>query len=212
MPPDVLARVMEPFFTTKGPGKGTGLGLSMVAGVTKQLGGGLSIASDVGKGTCVTIFLPRAEIEPVVAVADISAASTRPMMPVHILLVDDDPNTRAVIHEYAAEAGHEVVAVKDGPEALALLDTGRRADVMIIDGTLPGAPTTDVIAQATARRPGLPVLVISGQATQSLDGARPVLAKPFRQDAFNNVLGRLLRQNPSAGNVVPLRPEASKAG
>jgi nitrogen-specific signal transduction histidine kinase len=200
MSPDILARVLEPFFTTKGPGKGTGLGLSMVAGVTRQLGGGLTITSEVGKGTCVTIFLPRARTTPAsAAMGALSAGDRAAGKSAQILLVDDDQNTRSVVHEYAADAGHHVVAVDNGPEALSLLDAGRPMDIMIIDGTLPGPPTTEVIAQAEARCPGLAVLVISGQATLSLDGQRPVLAKPFRQDIFNHALTRLLHKGDPLG-------------
>ena len=206
MPPDVLARVLEPFFTTKGPGKGTGLGLSMVAGVTHQLGGGLTITSEPGKGTCVTLYLPRAQQEPVVQ----QPAGAIP--PISILLVDDDPETRAVVGLYAAEAGHQVIEAKTGPQAIALLEAGHRADVMVIDGTLPGTPTAEVIARALTRHPSLRVLIVSGQTTRAEGGACPVLPKPFRQDAFNNALAELLANAPLRSNVIPMRHEGAKAG
>jgi PAS domain S-box-containing protein len=208
MPPEVLTRVLEPFFTTKGPGKGTGLGLSMVAGVTRQLGGGLTITSEPDKGTCVTLYLPRAQTETPAQAA--KAPGTIP--PVCILLVDDDPNTQAVVGLYAAEAGHQVIEAKSGPQALTLLDAGHKVDIMVIEGTLPGTPTTDVIARAVARRPGLPVLVISGQTTRPESGELPVLPKPFRQDAFNKALAELLGNGRPANNVVPMRQESSRAG
>ncbi|HEY1411113.1 MAG TPA: PAS domain-containing protein, partial [Rhodopila sp.] len=122
MPPDVLKRVMEPFFTTKGPGKGTGLGLSMVAGVTRQLGGGLTITSEPGKGTCVTLYLPRAP-HTAPAQGD-DGPGTIP--PVRILLVDDDPNVQAVVALYAADAGHQVLEATTATQALTLLDAGHQ--------------------------------------------------------------------------------------
>ena len=79
MPPDVLKRVLEPFFTTKEPGKGTGLGLSMVAGVTRQLGGDLTITSEPDKGTCVTLYLPRAQAT-VATLADNSPGNIHPFL------------------------------------------------------------------------------------------------------------------------------------
>jgi PAS domain S-box-containing protein len=80
MPPEVLSRVLEPFFTTKPSGKGTGLGLSMVAGIVRQLGGALDIASQVAKGTCVSLYLPRAATEPATATRRRACASCLSMM------------------------------------------------------------------------------------------------------------------------------------
>jgi signal transduction histidine kinase len=88
MPPEILARVLEPFFTTKEADKGTGLGLSMVYGVMHQLGGGLTIASEPGQGTCVTLYLRRA------APAEGSFESRPAPEPVSMLLVDDDPSAQ----------------------------------------------------------------------------------------------------------------------
>ncbi len=201
MPPDVLKRVLEPFFTTKEPGKGTGLGLSMVAGVTRQLGGDLTITSEPDKGTCVTLYLPRAQPTP----SRSAANSPTNIPPVAILLVDDDPDTRAAISLYAAESGHQLTEAKSGAHALNLLETGHKADIMVIDGTLPGTPTRDIIARAIARRPGLPVLVVSAQTTKAEDGQLPVLPKPFGQDAFNRALADLLANRPIADNVLQMR-------
>ena len=106
MTQEVLARVLEPFFTTKETGKGTGLGLSMVAGVVKQLGGGIQITSEVGKGTSVTLFLPRAEAE---AEAATLAGSVFSIAPARLLLVEDDPDTVSVFTAYASEANHTVL-------------------------------------------------------------------------------------------------------
>jgi PAS domain S-box-containing protein len=92
MPPEVLDHVLEPFFTTKPSGKGTGLGLSMVAGIVRQLGGGLHITSEVGKGTCVRLYLPRAVTEP-------ETATTAPGG--YIPLVDDDPKIQPIVPEVA---------------------------------------------------------------------------------------------------------------
>lgn len=115
MPPEILARVLEPFFTTKEADKGTGLGLSMVYGVMHQLGGGLKIASEAGKGTCITLYLRRARG---------SFEAWPAPEPVSILLVDDDPSTQSVIGAFAADHGQTVIAAKTGVEALAILDFG----------------------------------------------------------------------------------------
>ncbi len=202
MPPEVLARVLEPFFTTKPSGKGTGLGLSMVAGIVRQLGGGLHITSEVGKGTCVSLYLPR-------AVAESAAAATAPG--VCILLVDDDPNIQAIVPEYGAQAGHIVKVAKTTAEAAMRLKANERVDVLVIDYSMPGLSCTDLVTQARARRPGLPVLVISGKIENANTLNLPFLAKPFRQDAFNGAIVNLLRRGERAGDVVELLPDAAQS-
>ena len=121
MPPDVLTRVLEPFFTTKDIGKGTGLGLSMVYGVMRQLAGGLRIASEVGKGTRVTLYLPRARAN---APIEKSSEPLSAPGPVSILLADGDPNTQAMVAAFAAELGHTVIPAETGAEAFAILELG----------------------------------------------------------------------------------------
>ena len=110
-----------------------------------------------------------------------------------------------MISLYAAEAGHQVVEANSGTHALTLLEAGHKADIMVIDGTLPGTPTLDVIARVIARRPGLRVLVVSAQNTRPEDGELPVLPKPFGQDAFNRALADLLANRPAADNVLQMR-------
>jgi PAS domain S-box-containing protein len=208
MTPELLDRVMEPFFTTKGPGKGTGLGLSMVVGVVKQFGGSVEITSELGKGTCVTLFLPRAQAEDVAA----PVPSVRRAGPVSILLVDDDTGTLSAITAYATEAGNTVRAARGGSQALAILEAGSAVDIMVIDSTLPGLPIGDLIARARALRAGLPVMLISGQSARSEMGDMPILAKPFGRDAFNAALAAVLRAVRPSGLVVPLRPDAARGG
>lgn len=112
MPSEVAARAIDPFFTTKPEGKGTGLGLSMVYGMVRQLGGGLRIASEVGKGTAITILLPRAHGD-----AEIWTPTLPLKVPqsAQIKLVDDDPAARAVIRTSAADFGFSVVPAELGP-------------------------------------------------------------------------------------------------
>ncbi len=120
MPPEVLKRVLEPFFTTKDSGHGTGLGLSMVYGVVKQLGGDVHIISEPGKGTCVTLYLRRAHPDAPIA------TSTEPqtaLAPFTILLVDDDPSTQAMVAAFGAEPGHTVITSEDGAKGFAILQS-----------------------------------------------------------------------------------------
>jgi PAS domain S-box-containing protein len=187
IPPDILEQVMEPFFTTKDVGKGTGLGLSMVYGFAKQSGGAIRIDSEVGKGTRVEIWLPRA---PEIAGAAtgkapaLQRAGNDPAKVLRILLVDDHEGVRATTAAMLEDLGHKVLESSDGPQMLAQFakDPGA-SDLIITDYAMPVVSGTDVIVRAREIRPAMPAIIITGYADVKSIARRPenvhVLAKPF---------------------------------
>jgi PAS domain S-box-containing protein len=186
IPPEVLGRVLEPFFTTKPQGQGTGLGLSQVWGFARQSGGVLRIESEVGKGTTVRILLPR---HPVPAgeegEEEAPPAAAAPGIEGTVLLVDDEDAVRGPAAERLRELGCRVIEAPDGPAALRLLDGGLRPDLLITDVGLPGGMDGRISAEAAqARQPGLPVLFITGYARVALPDDAEVITKPFALDAL----------------------------
>jgi signal transduction histidine kinase len=197
MPPDVLAQVFEPFFTTKELGEGTGLGLSMVFGFVKQSQGHIKIYSEVGHGTIVRIYLPRAmQLTPTpAAVAGIAAAHRNES----ILVVEDNPGVRDVVVKQLGDLGYRVRAA-DGPQqALAFLkETGYPVDLLFTDLVMPGMNGADLAQAATALRPSLKVLFTSGYSGSALrnddrlkdDGI--FLSKPYRKQDLARKLRDIL--------------------
>ena len=188
MSDETLARVFEPFFTTKEVGKGTGLGLSMVYGFAKQSGGHLRIESSLGRGTTVTLFLPRlvgglpAEPSDLVASEIIERAHPGEV----VLLVEDDDGVRAYSAAALAELGYSVLESRDGENAIRNLDGSQRIDIVFTDVVLTGKLTGRDVADYVHRaRAGTPVLFTSGYARDAiihdgkLDGGVDLLAKPF---------------------------------
>ncbi len=177
----ILARAVEPFFSTKGVGRGTGLGLSMVHGLAAQLGGALTLDSRPGEGTTAALWLPVSEAAPASAAARRESEAIPGATAGTVLLVDDEPLVRASTADMLAEMGFEVVEADSGADALALIDV-RVPDLVITDHLMPGLTGTDLALILAAERPGLPVLIVSGYA--ELDGLPadlPRLTKPFRQ-------------------------------
>ena len=186
--PDILERVLEPFFTTKEVGKGTGLGLSMVYGFAQQSEGALRINSVVGEGTKVDLWLPRA---PQSALADAKAsAAARRGVPdcagrsLRVLLADDHMGVRATTAALLEDLGHTVSLASGGAEALAILEeTPECCDLIISDYAMPSLSGVEVLRRARAMRPELPGIIITGYADTDMISNRPddvvVLAKPF---------------------------------
>ena len=164
MDPDTLARVSEPFFTTKPQGQGTGLGVAMVKGFAEQSGGGLLIVSAPGAGTTVTMWLRQAPGE-VVRVrhaethADIAAETSARM-----LVVDDDDLIRETLAASLDDAGFITLVASSGAEALALIEAGEVVDAMISNLSMPGMNGVTTIQKARALRPGLPCFLLTGYA------------------------------------------------
>jgi PAS domain S-box-containing protein len=182
-----LEQAFEPFFTTKDVGKGSGLGLSMVYGFIKQSCGHVRIYSELGRGTTVKLYLPR-------AAAGDSAGATEGSDPPpetgsdRILLAEDDPLVREHVAGQLASLGYAVVSVGSGPAAMALLQQGEMFDLLFTDIVMPGGMNGLQLAKAAqALRPGLRVLFSSGYAENALthqERLEPgihILAKPYRR-------------------------------
>ena len=192
MEPATLSRATEPFFSTKGIGKGTGLGLSMAHGLAAQLGGTLTIESEVGVGTKVEIWLPVAQP------ATHEGAAVRPTGPINgtgtALLVDDEDLVRASTMEMLTELGYEVIDASTAEEAAAIVRNGVSPDVLITDHLMPGMTGAELVAALREQHPGLPALIISGYAdAEGLSPEYSRLTKPFRQAELAEALADLRR-------------------
>ena len=164
MDPATLARVTEPFFTTKPAGKGTGLGLSMAKGFAEQSHGALAIASNPGEGTTVTLWLPKTDLrstlpDKVSADHPQRTGSAR----ARLLVVDDDPVVRAALAE-DLDGEYCVATAASGAEALSVLYSGEAVDALVTDLTMPGMDGLSLIREAQTRCPGLPAVLLTGFA------------------------------------------------
>lgn len=192
MTPDVMARAADPFFTTKPPGGGTGLGLSMVYGFIGQSGGEMRIASEPGRGTRVSLFLPRRKpVDPLPAPREAPAPQVPPLA---ILLVDDDAAVREALGDMLGHLGHRVTACATEGEALAHLSE-TPVDLLLTDLLLGDDQSGwTIIRTARAAQPDLPVLVCTGYDPSPQAGldpalaALPVLRKPFTLPSLTQAL------------------------
>jgi PAS domain S-box-containing protein len=212
----VQARAFEPFFTTKAAGRGTGLGLSTVYGFVMQSQGRLRLDSSVGGGTQVSFVLPALALpsstQPVAGATLTTAPGPRRVPTgLRVLLVEDEPDVRAVSQSFLQQLGCVVQACANAPAALALLPAGAAEttaptfDVLFSDIILgPGANGMELARQAQQRHPRLAVLLCSGFSPEKLrpessdTPAWPVLKKPFTLGQLEQALGRVtaLQQGP----------------
>ncbi|RZN12068.1 hybrid sensor histidine kinase/response regulator [Bradyrhizobium genosp. SA-3] len=209
IPQAILERIFDPFFSTKEVGKGTGLGLSMVFGFVKQSGGGIKVASEEGRGTVFTIYLPKAE-----------ASALRPAGyddrkivggKETILCVEDDRDVRHYVAVQLESLGYKVIPAANAAEALAVSAEGTAFDLLFTDIVMAGGMNGRELAeQMVAARPSLRVLFTSGYAYDSLHtqgratmGA-PLLRKPYRKAELARMLRRCLDTAiDSAGDAIP---------
>lgn len=167
MSAEVRAKVFEPFFTTKEVGKGSGLGLSQVLGFAKQSGGGVQLASEIGKGTTIRIYLPRATNVTTVSISRPLAIDNVRHGQAHILLVDDDNAVREVTATFLRELGYQVREAGSGGAALEIMESAAAIDMLLLDFAMPGMNGAELARQARSRRPNLPVLFVTGLADRS---------------------------------------------
>ena len=189
MPPDVLQRVFEPFYTTKPVGKGTGLGLSQVHGFANQSGGAVTLSSEPGRGTVVTIYLPRSA--KAAADAGEGAASSEGPVQGTVLVVEDSRDVAEVTSSLLEQLGYRVVRAENAAEALRHLQQGIGVDLLFSDIVMPGAINGLGLAQICKERfPEIPVLLTSGfsDAAQAADGHFDILRKPFELSALERAI------------------------
>jgi signal transduction histidine kinase len=192
--PATLARVFEPFFTTKEVGKGTGLGLSQVHGFATQAGGTATIRSQVGQGTTVKIYLPRAAAP---AIAEAAAEpDARARGTGRILVVEDDDAVAGTAVQLLELIGYGSHRVEDGRTALAMLLGGEKFDLVFSDIVMPGGMSGLELAHRFRRHfPDLPVLLASGYSQAMAEVAKEgfaIIAKPYRADALAEAIRRTI--------------------
>lgn len=197
MSDETLAKAMEPFFTTKGVGKGTGLGLSMVHGLTAQCNGAMTIASRTGRGTTVTLWLPTASAEDLMAslVPQPPQATLPDERKMRILLVDDDFLVRANTALMMADLGHTVIEASSAKSALELLQQDHRIEVVVTDYLMPGMNGLDLANAIRKTAPRLPIVLTTGYAEmrQPFDLIFPRLPKPYTQEQLAEILATVAK-------------------
>ena len=200
MAPDVKERVFEPFFTTKEIGRGSGLGLAQVYGFAKQSGGTVRIDTEVGKGTSITLFLPRSHKAPRPAdrnLIDLAIARQPASSKGAVLLVEDDEEVAVLVAQMLQHLGYEVTRAASATAALGALANGRSIDLVLSDIMMPGDLNgVELAREVQRRRRGLPVLLTSGYAEAAAGEAQEIgvriLPKPYRIDDLRAALDQAL--------------------
>ena len=198
MPPEVVERVFEPFFSTKPEGQGTGLGLSMVYGFVKQSGGHIKIYSEVGQGTTIRLYLPRThqeeDVTGIVEAGPVRGGSEA------VLVVEDDGAVRATVAAMLADLGYRVLQAMDAQSALTILESGAAVDLLFTDVVMPGPlRSPDLARKARERLPHLAVLFTSGYTQNAivhagrLDAGVELLSKPYTREALARKVRHVLR-------------------
>lgn len=204
--PELMDRLFEPFFSTRRGGTGTGLGLAVVQGVIEEWGGAIDVASQPGRGSRFSLYLPRTEALPVVDEA--AQAGEIPLgQGQRILLVDDEQALVELNEELLAQLGYEPVGYTDSLAAWAALQADPRGfDLVITDELMPGLSGTQLAEEVRTLRPDLPVLLLSGYGGPQLEarareaGVHRLLAKPLQRDALARALAEALS---ASGSPTP---------
>ena len=214
MTPEVKAKAFDPFFTTKDIGHGTGLGLSQVYGFIKQSRGHVKIYSEIGEGSTIKLYLPRAHA--VSAEEDVDVAQpVSGSQDETILVVEDDPDVRTYSCETLAELGYTVVAAENGAAALRLLASNPQVNVLFSDIGLPGGMNGRQLSEEARKlRPDLKVLFTTGYARNAivhdgrLDPGVELITKPFTQATLAEKLRNILDAKHVPGRILLVEDEA----
>ncbi len=213
MPREIIEKVFEPFFSTKAEGKGSGLGLSMVYGFVKQSGGHVKIYSEVGHGTTIKLYLPRAlQAEDVEVVVDngpiVGGTET-------VLVVEDDAEVRDTVIALLTDLGYRTLKAVDAASALTVIDSGIPIDLLFTDVVMPGTLKSPELARkAKERLPDIAVLFTSGYTENSivhggkLDAGVELLSKPYTREALARKFRHVLANQKQ--RVVALKPKPAQ--
>ncbi len=204
MPPEVLARIFEPYFSTRREQGGSGLGLSTVIGIVRQSDGFVEARSHPGRGACFCVYLPAAEPAtcqpspaPAPSVPTGPASAGQPASVRTVLLVEDEAAVRGLAERVLARRGWQVRAAGDGHDALRLISDDEPLDLLVTDAVMPGMGGPELIGRLRAGRPELPVILVSGYAEETLhtDLRREsivFLPKPYSLAALSELMDRLV--------------------
>jgi two-component system cell cycle sensor histidine kinase/response regulator CckA len=198
MDAETQAHIFEPFFTTKEQGKGTGLGLSTVYGVVKQSGGFIWVYSELEKGTCFKIYLPRVDQSAENACAP-QALAEAPHGTETVLLAEDEQDVREVAREFLESGGYKVLEARNGADAVRLAAEHKgNIDLLVTDMVMPGMAGQELAARLQQLRAGLSVIYMSGysehaaaEAAQT-DASIRLLTKPFSRGAILRAVREVL--------------------
>ena len=201
----VQSHLFEPFFTTKEVGKGTGLGLATVHGIVRQHGGSIRVYSAPGEGTTFKIYLPETD-EPLDAAPAGASGAQGARGAERILLVEDDPDVRALTETVLERGGYEVIAARDGDEALRVFrDQGRPVHLLVSDVVMPKMSGRELAERLRALQADLKVLYVSGYTQEALgrhgvlEPGIVLLPKPFQPVAMLDKVREMLDTRPQRG-------------
>jgi signal transduction histidine kinase/ActR/RegA family two-component response regulator len=200
--PEHVERVFEPFFTTKPVGKGTGLGLSQIFGFARQSGGDVTIESELGRGTIVSLYLPRS-LESGEAAGEMAIATgeaARAVPGASILVVEDDPRVSRSTVSALEELGYRPIACPSGRDALDILAHERSIELILTDVMMPEMTGTELVRQATDLYPWIAVLFVTGYVGEAGDAdglsGHDLLRKPFTVSALADAVATALSRRP----------------
>jgi PAS domain S-box-containing protein len=201
---DEIARIFEPFYTTKAVGKGTGLGLSQVYGFAKQSGGDVQVESTPGQGSTFILYLPRASEVDIAPQAPLETEVSDAMGSGRILVVEDNNAVGEHASQLLRDIGYETVLVPDAPSALRVLeDDGGGFDLVLTDIVMPGGVSgLDLANRLTQTHPALPVVLTTGYSEVLVDDDASdfeLLRKPYSLDTLGALMRRVIRSNARPG-------------
>jgi signal transduction histidine kinase len=197
MSAEALERAFEPFFTTKEVGRGTGLGLSQVYGFVQSAGGSVAIASQLGKGTIITLLLPRSRPQPEADDAAPAREGAGSLGGLRVLLIEDDPNLNELVGQMLAELGTQVLAATSAADGLELFERNA-VDAVLSDMVMPGEMGgLDAARRMRAMRRDFPIVLMTGYSAAAEPAAAEgftVLRKPFTMAALVSALEQSVRR------------------
>ncbi|MGE0192371.1 MAG: ATP-binding protein [Planctomycetota bacterium] len=199
IPPEVLPRVFDPFYTTKGD-RGSGLGLPLSAQIMERHSGSLSVLRTSPSGTVMRVVLPHYSAVSHTPTERPDYAVTEAKRALRIIVVDDDENVREPLRRYLEQVGHDVSAASSAPQVVEQLASGDPPDLLITDISMVGMSGIELCRQALSLHPGLDVVLMTGRASYLEDagvrnvGARALLAKPFPLQTIDGVIEDCIRR------------------